>query len=279
MSVISHFKKSYATTAALLQKEPRIYLPFLIFAFIEALSLIFMYLAPREPLRAAMGPFITTLWGERFLHYPQNFWLLPKLAGLAKMTLSVFIGSLLTGVAIAFLYKKPIATAFHKYANLMIIVLILTAVYYTMNKAIGVFLMKYFNAGHAKLLFIGPRWWLGLFSIVISQFLALVLQALVAYAIPIMLTSEKKFIGAIAGSFVFFFRNFIITLLLVGIPMLIAVPLIFLNYNGVFLMTTFCPEIILWLGILGIIVNSLILDPIITLTTATFYLENRVVKP
>jgi hypothetical protein len=275
VSVLSLFKKSYSVTVRSLQKNPRIFIPFLVFAVLEALSFIFLYLAPREPLRAVMGPIIKTMWGEQFLHYPRNFLILPKLAGYARMVLSVLFGSILTGVAIALLYKKPLSLAFHKFVNLMVIILLLTGVYYFLNKAVFVFFVKYFNAGHEKFLFIGPRWWLGAFSPAISLFLGLILQAIVTYAIPILLTTEKKFIGAMAGSFMFFIKNPVVTLLLVGIPLLISVPLIFLNYNAAYLMGPFSPEIILWLGFLGIIVNSLILDPLITLTTATFYLEKR----
>jgi len=276
ISVFSAFKKSYSATTVALQKNPRIFLPFLVFAVLEALSLVFLYLAPREPLRAVMGPIIKTLWGEQFLHYPQNFVLLPKLAGFARMSLSVCFGSILTGMAIALLYKKPWSVALRKFVNLMIVVLLLTSVYYFLNKAVFVFLVKYFNAGHEKFLFVGPRWWLGAFSPAISMLLGLILQAIVTYAIPILMMTEKKFIGAIAGSFMFFIKNMMITLLLVGIPMLIAVPLIFLNYNSAFLMVTFTPEVVLWLGFFGIIVNSLVLDPLITLTTATFYAQKGV---
>jgi len=274
-SVVSSFKKSYVAAATALKNNKRIFLPFLVFAVIEALSLIFLYLIPREPLRAAFGPIIKTMWGEQFLHYPQNFLILPKLAGFARMTLSVLFGSILTGIAIALLYKKPLSVAFHKFVNLMFIVLLLTVSYYLLNRGIMVFLMQYFNAGHEKFLFIGPRWWLGAFTPAISLFLGLILQAVVTYAIPILLTTEKKFIGAIAGSFMFFIKNISITLLLVGIPLLISVPLIFLNYNAAYLMGPFSPEVILWLGFAGIVVNSLILDPMITLTTAAFYLEKR----
>jgi hypothetical protein len=99
------------------------------------------------------------------------------------------------------------------------------------------------------------------------------------YAIPILLIKDVKFIGAIIGSVKFFVRNFFLTLLMVGLPMLIAIPLVFLNYNGPYLMDTFAPEIILWVGILGIVVNSLLLDPMITLSTAAYYAqENNVIK-
>lgn len=274
LSIISILKKTYSETTIALKKDHRIYLPFLIFALVEGLSLVLLYLAPREPFRAAMGPIIRTVWGEQFLHYPQNFLLLPKLAGFARMGLSVVLGSLLSGMAVAYLYKKPLATAFNKYANIMVVIFLLTLLYYLANRGVHLFLIKYFTVGHPKFLFIGPKWWLGSFSVVISQTLALILQAVFAYAVPIIVATDKKFFSAIIGSFMLCIRNLRVTFFLIVIPLLISVPLILLNYNGAFLMLQFSPEAILWVGLLGVVLNSLLLDPMITLTTATFYKES-----
>jgi hypothetical protein len=143
----------------------------------------------------------------------------------------------------------------------------------------SVLLVKYFSSGHGKLLFWGSATWIGPILSVLSQILGLVLQALFTYAIPVLVMTDKKFFGAIIGSFKFFARHIGLTLLLVGLPMLISIPLIILNYNGPYLMVTFLPEIILWLGVLGIVVNSLLIDPLITLTTAAYYAhENPGVK-
>jgi hypothetical protein len=270
-SVFAKFTHSYSTVVSAIGKNPKIYLPFLIFACVELCSLIFLYLSPRVPLRSVMGPIITTFWGDQFLHYPRNFLLLPKLAALARMNLSVFIGSLLTGVAVAYLYKMSFIKAFRKYGNLLFIVFILTFFYYVLYKIMAIVLIKYFQAGHAKLLFLGANLWLGPILNLLNQLLALILQSLFVYAIPVLLTTDKKFIGAIMASAKFFVKNAILTLFLVGIPMLIAVPLIFLNYNGPYLMAKIAPEIVFWLGVLGIVVNSLILDPLVTLTTAAYY--------
>ena len=274
-SFLSPFTNAYGVAASALSKDHRIYLPFLIFAVVELLSLVFMYLAPRMPLKAVMGPIITTFWGDRFLHYPQNFFLLPKLALLARTVLSIFLGSLLTGAAVAYLYKKQFMTAFRKYTDLLIIVFVLTATYYVVYKVMTLLMVHYFSAGHAKLLFGRADLWLGPIRDLLNQLLALVLQSLFAYAIPVLILTDKKFFGAIVASFKFSVRHAILTLFFVGLPMLIAVPLIILNYNGPLLMLTFFPEIIFWLGVLGIVVNSLLIDPMITLSTAAYYASER----
>jgi hypothetical protein len=278
-SVFAKFTNSYGTVISAVKNNPKIYLPFLIFAGLELISFIILYLAPRVPLRAILGPIITTFWGDEFLHYPKNFLLLPKLAAYARMNLSILFGSLLTGMAVAYLYKIPLAKALRKYGNMLIIIFILTATYYALCKLMAMLLVKYFSSGHPKLLFLGSKLWLGPGLNLFNQVLALILQSLLVYAIPVLLTTNVKFIGAIIGSVRFFVRNSFLTLLLVGLPMLIAVPLIFLNYNGPYLMAKIAPEIIFGLGILSIVVNSLVLDPLITLTTAAYYAhENPGIK-
>jgi hypothetical protein len=274
-SILARFTSSYVFVGSAVRQNPKILYPFLIFAGLELLSLIFLYLIPRMPLRTVFGPIITTFWGDQYLHYPQNFLLLPKLASLARSNLSVLFGSLLTGVAVAFLYKMSFAKAFQKYINLLFIVFILTFSYFIFHKAVSLLLLKYFATGHEKLLFWGPDLWLGPIQSVINQTLVLILQALFIYAIPILLTTDKKFIAAILASFRFFFKNMGISLLFAGVPMVIVSPLIFLNYNGVYLMVKIAPEVILWLGVASVVANSLILDPLITLTTAAYYLANK----
>lgn len=274
-SGLSLFLHSYANLFIALKNNKRILAPFIIFAVLEAASLIFLYLAPREPLKNMMGPIISNLWGERFLHYPQNFLLLPKLAFRARMALSIFLGSLLTGCSIALLYKRSVTYAFRKYAHLFAVVFLFTALYYSLNKLFYSFLVNYFTSGHQELIFLGPGQWLGPINIFVGQMTALCFQSAFIFAIPAIILSEKKFMGAIGESFVFFSKHFVVTLLLVGLPMVMVIPLIFLNYNTGFLIEHLFPESVLWVGFLSIILNSLLLDPVVTLTAAAFYVEKR----
>lgn len=59
------------------------------------------------------------------------------------------------------------------------------------------------------------------------------------------------------------------------IPLCFTMPLMLLDDRGAVLMSIFSPEVIMWLGFLGIVINSLIVDPMITLSTAAFYAESR----
>jgi len=265
----------YYQTYQTIKKTPVVYLPFLIFAVFEIIAVALVYLFPRMPFVLVCGPIIRTFWGERFLHYPINFLLLPKLAALSRMFLSVILGSLLTGMAVAIVYKKNYKTAFKKYISLFLIVLIITGLFYLTVKIIGLCLNKYFMAGHLKLLFLGPRIWLGPILTTINLVTALLVQSIFVYAIPEVILNEENPIKCIGASFVFFKKHTVLTLILVGLPMLIYLPVVVLNYNTAFLIYRIFPEVILFLALSGAIISSLIIDPAITISTALLYLKSK----
>src|SRR5512137_299041 len=80
-----------------LTRQQKLWVPFIIFVFTELVLLMLLYVAPRQPFNAVLAPPIRAFWGERFLHYPANFLLLPKLESLLRNYLTVFLGSFLTG--------------------------------------------------------------------------------------------------------------------------------------------------------------------------------------
>lgn len=266
----------FSTTIKTIKKNPSIYAPFAVFALLEFIALIIVFLAPRAPLNLVLGPPIKTLWGEKFLHYPANFLLLPKLASHTRLFLSIFAGSLLTGLAVALAYRKSINTVYKKYIVLLLLIVIISALLYFFTKIITVLLVKYFSSGHKSLLFLSARAWLGPVSLIINLLFTLFVQSAFVYAIPALIIGEGKILKMIGKSFVFFKKHFIATLLLIGLPMLIYVPMVILNYNATLLIYKFFPEIILYIALLGIVISSLVIDPLITIATALFYLEKRV---
>ena len=86
----------YSALGDCFKTYPVILVPFLIFTLIDLCGLIFVFLIPRAPLYALLGPIVRTFWGEQFLHYPANFLLLPKLASLSRTILSVIFSMLLS---------------------------------------------------------------------------------------------------------------------------------------------------------------------------------------
>ena len=65
------------------------------------------------------------------------------------------------------------------------------------------------------------------------------------------------------------------TTALVAIPMLLYIPIIILRNNTQYLINAFFPESIVLLGILAIAVASLVIDPIVTISTTYLYLLKK----
>jgi len=282
MSII---KKSYSLTFDALKKHRALLLPFVIFIAFELAALLFFYLIPRMPLRPIFGPPIRTFWSERFLHYPLNFLLLIKLASLSRMFLSVLIGSLTTAMAVFIVFdihnkkainvKSSFMGSLKKYAALFAIVFIFTALFYFLAKLVTVGLLKYFIAGHTKLLFLKAGLWLGPILTVLNFIIAILIQGAFIYAIPILLIEKQRLIPAIAKSFVLFKNLFLPTVILIGLPMLLYVPILVLGSNAGFLIDKVFPEFVLLVLILGAIVSSLIIDPLVVVSTTFLYLTKR----
>lgn len=219
------------------------------------------------------------------MHYPGFFLLLPKLASLARMVLSIFIGSLLTGMAVIIIFdiynkkqarlKESFKLALRKYLSFFTIILIVSLLFYLSARIAAFGLAKYFISGHSRLLFLSARLWLGPILLAINFMLGIFIQSFFIYAIPVLLIEKEKLLKSIIRSFVLFKRLFIPTILLIGLPMLIYLPIIFLNNNAPFLIQRLFPEFILLVLFLSIVITSLIIDPIVTISTAILYLENK----
>ncbi len=278
-------KNIYSKSIKTIKANPVVFLPFAAFATFEFITLIIIYLAPRMPLKLLLAPPIRALWGERFLHYPVNFILIPKLASIARLGLTIVIGSFLTGVAILIvynLYKKTkvnlkgiFSLALKNYISLFAIVLLFTLLFYFLDKITSKLLIKYFVSGHSKLLFLGPKLWLGPILICLNFTLAIFVQSAFIYAIPILLLEKETLIKAVLKSFVLFKKLFLKTIILVGLPMLLYIPSIVLQSDPSFLIVRLFPESVLLVVILNLIVSSLIIDLLITLTATHLYLMHK----
>jgi hypothetical protein len=248
--------------------------------------LFILFLAPRFPFKPVLGPIIKTFWGETFLHYPYNFLLLPKLASLSRMFISVVLGGLTTGMAIAITgdafsnkntrWNKIFQLSLKKYFSLFLITLLATLLFYFSVKFTDAVLVK-FSAAHRKIFSLNLQVLIGPILIALNLFIGVFLQGLFAFAVPYLMIENEKTLMSIFKSIGLFFRKlFIPTMVLVALPMLLYIPVIILNSNTGNLVNNVFPESVLLIGFLAIIVNSLIIDPLLTVSTcALFLLSNR----
>lgn len=277
-------KKSYNVSLKIL-KEKRVFFPFVVFACLELVALIILFLSPRRPLNLLFEPPIRTFWGEKFLHYPDNFLLLPRLLWFSRMGLSIIAGSFLSGMAVimtvnAYDQKHSRLSdvsyaALRKYVPLLLIVFVFTLIYFVLIKTLNANMFRFFISLDKELLSFNPRFWMGLILPLLNFLLTIIMQSAFTYAIPALIIEKGDFLRAMAKSLNMFRKYFLQTLLLVGLPILIYVPVLMLNYNASFLVNRLFPESILLVLFFGIIASSLVIDPVITVSTCVFYLLTK----
>ncbi len=278
-------RKTYLLVGQVLVRNPVILLPFAAFGLLELGALILAYVSPRTPFIALFGPPIKTFWGEQFLHYPTNFLLLNKLTSLARMVLGVLFGGVLSGIAVhltASSYRKssePPARAFgavmKKYLQLFALLLFITMLFYLAGKVLSWGLTKYFVSGHRKLLFLGPRFWLGIFLLLSDFIMSWLIQAAFIYTIPLIVIDNVKLAPSLWRSLLLALRWLWATLILVLIPLLMYVPVLLLKLNTTFLISRLYPEFVLLVSLIGLVVTNLLVDPLTTIATTVLYLEQK----
>lgn len=263
--------------------EPRILIPFFILAVCETLLLWILANSPHFPFSFVFAPPIRRIWGDIYLHYPYIFELLPRIFYFMKIVLSIFVGSLTTGMAIHLILasdknepidlKKTFFFVFKRYLSLMLLAAVLFITVHFVMKQPAIIFFNYFKAGHAKLLFLGPKFWFGMFLPAVSFFMAVVLQAIFVYSFPYVVIKGKKFLVALVLGVKLFLKNWLKTLVVVTIPMLLYIPVTMLRNNSAVLADKFSPEIVVSVLFVGIIIGTVVVDALVTIVTTLLFIE------
>lgn len=257
------FKETFDT----IKKNPTILLLFVILGVIEALALLVVFFSHSEPLSGLLAPPIRRFWGDQFLHYPQNFILLPKLFKYARLMLTASLGLFFTAVVI----KKVESVhqggtesgivsagglAFRRYFRLLIVWVPFF------------FLLRYIAGTWIPKLEAGPA---GQFAAVFV--LAMTAQMLTAFLYPAVVLSERNFFKSIFGAFGLELRYAPRILLVFSIPILVGVGVAFAKSLTFFYMRIM-PELVLVVLALSIPV-MVVVDMLITVAATILYLKVR----
>jgi hypothetical protein len=154
--------------------------------------------------------------------------------------------------------------AIKKYFSLFAVVLIITGLFFSFLKLIEMGLM-----------FLHPKAWMGPVLIALNLLVVLLVQGAFVYAIPLLMIKNENLFKALGKSVVMFFKLFVPTVALIGLPLLFYVPIIVLQFNTPLLIDRTFPEAVLYVSIAAVIFNSLIVDLFITLSTTILFLQNN----
>lgn len=256
-------KKIIKEAFAMLRRYPNLSAPFLIIGVIDFCALYLLYLAPQRPIAIVLAPPIRAFWGERFLHYPMNLFLLPKLYNYAYTVLLATLGVLTTGCAIAMIKeacsgKKPAVArnlfyALQRYVSLLIIGVIIFVVSFFLGKA---------STQLTGVLFY------------VIHFIHILVQVVLLYAMVAIVLKRATVISAIRQSFLLAKRSCVATLIIAAITVILYVPVVVLKQQLGPLVNTFSPGIIMVVLSIGIIV-TVIIDTVITFLVSLLFLEQE----
>ncbi|MEK6564637.1 MAG: hypothetical protein AABZ65_06390 [Candidatus Omnitrophota bacterium] len=263
--------KTWKETIRVFGQNRGILLPFILVGLVDVFLLLIIYLAPQPPLSALLGPPIKVFWGERFLHYPLNLFLIPRLFDIAHIISTALIGVLMTGAAVKMLEEahgglrpglgRGIAKSLRVYLKLLVIWLVMFGLVSAVFKILPV--IFHFKQRAASFMVLGAGF-----------LISTLIQALFIYAIPAVIIEERKIFPAIKRSVSFCLGALLPTLVLVALPTIIYIPMLILKSKLSFLMSKIFPEAVLIFIVSGIVI-SVIIDCLVTSSTTILFLNKK----
>jgi hypothetical protein len=261
-STESVFKQSLIA----LSQNPTILLLFILIALLDFAALFSLFLSHSWPFSIVLAPIIRTFWDDRYLHYPENFLLLPKVFNHAHVVITALFGVIVSGIVIKKLEAwsqgaklSTLAAASPVLKRFFSMMITWVAAYFAFTFAVkGILtlvpkdLIPQLLAGYAS---------------------ALVVQSLLMFIFPAVVLGDKGFLKNFASGVIFGLKNLVPTGILIALPVLVLVIYSFFKSMTPILVQNF-PEAVLWVLGGGIFV-SMIVDLILTSATTLFYLKAR----
>lgn len=256
-----------SSTFAAIIHNPTIPLLFFLIALIESLALTALFLSHSGTFNKILGPIIRRLWGDRFLHYPDNFLLLPKLYNYAHIAVLTTIGLIITAIVIKQIHAwtknesgstifSSAGLAFKKYFPMLLIWIPLYLLIRTASRVIVPYLPQ--NA---------------LIQITSLSVVLVLFQVVSAFIFPSIVLSGKNFFRAVGEGVWLALKSGLLLFAVLIFPIFISVGISYLKAMAPYWIQV-NPEVVLYLLYFGIIVNLLI-DVFITAVSTLLYLKAR----
>ena len=252
----------------ILRKYPRIIVPFAVTGICNVLALYMVYLTPQRPFIYLFGPPVKAFWGIKFLHYPFNLYLLPKLFYYASICVGATVGVLMSAAAIGMIrdsyagksipsFFPSFSTAMRRYFALFGIWFITFIISFYSVKAIGHFVRAGFMLKALPY---------------IMYAVSIALQIIFIYAVPALIIEKRKVISSIVRGFRILRVSLLPTLVVVFLPVIFYLPVLMMKQKGAVLMGRLYPEIIIVIIGLGIFI-FFVIDVLVTIFTTLIFLD------
>ncbi len=262
----------------------KLYYPLVVLAFIQLLCLELLYFSPRFPLAAFFGPIIRNIWGEKYLHYPLNLVLLPKLFYYAQLVIYLFVGSFLLAVLSRLVVtynnegkvdvRKALRSCWPLYVHVLLATFLTFGIFHLLSMAYGMIIQRAFEIRSTA----GIFFWIK--QLVIQgapyvQFIASILvTTLFVYVVPIIMVHQKKIASALIENFKVLGSSMWLSLVIVLIPSLFYIPILILRNHVGFLASLSGPEIQILVIVLSAII-TIAVNAFIMAAATIFYLYKK----
>ncbi len=257
----------YKQSFVVLSETPTVLFLFIFMAVLDYLALAVLFFAHSEPVSLVLAPIIRTFWGSRFLHYPDNFLLLPKLLNHAHFVLTCVVGVILTGIAI-----KLIESSLKGDRRTVVAVSGVVFKKYFALLTAWVFSYGVFYYGLRFVLRSLPSHWF--IQVGTSYLLGIVVQGFLIFLFPALLIAGRGLLKDSVTAFRFSFRHFGEAVAILAVPMLAVMFISFLRALApVFI--RFSPELVLGVLIFNIPVSMVVDLLLTTAATILFYRSER----
>ncbi len=266
----------WGSSFRIFKRYPRIFFPLGAVAFLEFTILTLLFLAPFYPISVVLAPPIRKFWGEIYLHYPVNFLLLPKLFKYCSIISGVIVESMMIGVIVGMIsqankgirpgLRSNLKKSMKKYLTLVGVWLLSLVSITIVFKGSKFLAAKYqFNnigfLNRENILYI---------ALGVSLLIGIMIEAMLAYAIPSTIIENKTIWKAVGRSFSMAKDMFLPTFILILVPTFLSFMVEILKWNIAKLMDNFFPEVTLYIMGLEIIISLFANCLLITSVTTLF---------
>ena len=236
-------------------RRPLLLIPFLAYGALEVLLILALLSFYTSPFKFFLPPLYTHFFGERALHYPDVFLLLPDLFARASLVFGVIFGPLLLGfatrafadyyVADKFSLSESFRVCLRKFPSLFVISVFSTVA------VIGAGIFGGF-VGRDIIAKVFSSWPL---IIAVRFIIAVAIEALLIYAVAFVVLRNENLLKGILFSIRKAALNPVASWLLVAVPVLLYYPVRFASSRSALLVQKFNPEIVAAVLIGGVILT------------------------
>jgi len=257
MKVSKQFKNYFLAwkNCAASLKQGQIFLLFIVYAALQISFVFILMFFAYPPFSSFLVPLVQRFFGEPALHYPNNFLILPSLFFWVNLLLSGLLGVILIGATTNLFtmsyHNKPVklgkglGRTMPHYLILLAIWVVETGALLAVFIGVPALLDKiYFftRAGNLPLQ-------------LTTSFIAIIVGSFFVYTTALIVLENAGPGKAVVKSLSMFKNYPLISILLIGIPNLIRMPIDLLSGKTQFLVSQFSPEIVAAVLILSILIS------------------------